>query len=397
MFEGYGVGDPIIYWVLKIILLSVLIYSGWGISYDNPSKFKKYAWLSIIIYSLIQGLRWLRGADYPHYYNDLVTLFGKFDGGIGFIVTPDPEPLYKLWVTIFYYSGMPFWIAFIIYSAILISPLLLILKKIPKAAIWALPLFFILTSSSENLIRQYISESCLLFAYYFYLCEKRKKMIVSLICVPLIHFSGTIFVILFLIIAYIPNFIRKYFDNKYMLWILLAFFIFSYFYFDLSYFSTIADFLSKNINLNESQGSAYIDNADRWFSDEGSMATVLGKKATTFSFINKASQFITFISIIYFGYLTKKIDKRLNIAYWFSYFAIILKTIGGDIEMYARFYNWCVIFQPIVIGVFLNNFRTPTFFKYTIYCVFALYFLYYSFFIMIFSTSMFGYGFIWDS
>ena len=75
MFIGFGVGEPIVYWFLRIFLLIVLIYCGWGISYDTPKRYNKYAWFAGISYSLIQGLRWLRGADYPHYYNDIVMVF----------------------------------------------------------------------------------------------------------------------------------------------------------------------------------------------------------------------------------------------------------------------------------------------------------------------------------
>lgn len=77
MFIGFGVGEPIVYWFLRIFLLIVLTYCGWGISYDTPKRYNKYAWFAGISYSLIQGLRWLRGADYPHYYNDIVTLWGN--------------------------------------------------------------------------------------------------------------------------------------------------------------------------------------------------------------------------------------------------------------------------------------------------------------------------------
>ena len=73
MFLGYDVGDPIIYWILRILLLAILFFCGWGISKDAPARYNKYAWLAGSAYSLIEGLRWLRGADYPHYYNDIVT------------------------------------------------------------------------------------------------------------------------------------------------------------------------------------------------------------------------------------------------------------------------------------------------------------------------------------
>ena len=84
-------GDPFVYWSFYVLLVLILTYCGWGISNDDEKQthFRKYAWIAGISYSLIEGLRWLRGADYYHYYMDLDT---NFKAGV---CTPDPEPLYE--------------------------------------------------------------------------------------------------------------------------------------------------------------------------------------------------------------------------------------------------------------------------------------------------------------
>lgn len=394
MFVGYGIGDPILYWILRISLLMILIYSGWGISYDNPKKFKKYAYIATIFYSVIQGLRWLRGADYPHYYNDLVTLFGLYEGGIGYTITPEPEFLYRMFVTIFYYSKLPFWFAFIFYSALLIWPFLLILKRKPKSAIWALPLFFILTPSAENLIRQYIAEAFLLYSYYFYLCDNKKGVFISLLCIPFIHFSGIIAVAAFIFLYFIQKFIINIFKNKYVLYLLLGIFIYTFYFWDSSNLSTFADHLSY-LNADGYKGSGYIESADRWVTSEGSISNILGEKKKI-STINSLLTFLTYITIILLGYNNIKNDKRLFIPFCLTYFAIIIKNIGGDIELFSRFYNWFVIFIPLVIGSYLSTmfFKLPI--KISLYTLYILFFLYISFFSALLSTSMFGYGFVWD-
>ena len=397
MFLGYGVGDPIVYWILRILLLLILIYCGWGISYGNPTHYKKYAWLAGSVYSLIQGLRWLRGADYPHYYNDIVTLLGKYKAeGLPAVVTEEPEFLYKLWCTIFYYSGLPFWVAFILYSALLVGGVLLVLKYYRKTAIWALPLFFILTPSAENLIRQFIAESFILYAYYFYLSDKNKKMWISLCTIPLIHFSGIIVIILFVSLIYLPQRIVFKLQKRWIAWVLIIFFIYCYYYWDPANLSYLVDFIQNNVNLESEKASNYVDYADRWFSAEGSISNVLGRGVAMISFLNNIVTVFTYCSLILLGFFCSKKDHKLFIAFCFSFFAIIIKTLGNDIEMFARFYNWFVILMPVLIGMYMYRLPRKSKLWNILVIVYALNFLWYSFFRDIINTSFFGYGFVWD-
>ena len=99
MYWNQNIGDPIFMWILNTILMFVLIYSGYGITYKNKSKFRSYAGLSLLFYSLIEGLRWMRGVDYFHYYQDLATGFK------GSYVTGNPEILYELFCKTFHSLG----------------------------------------------------------------------------------------------------------------------------------------------------------------------------------------------------------------------------------------------------------------------------------------------------
>lgn len=398
MFIGYGVGEPIVYWFLRIFLLIVLTYCGWGISNDTPKRYNKYAWFAGISYSLIEGLRWLRGADYPHYYNDIVTLLGQYNNidKLPDVVTVEPELLYRIWCTVFYYSNLPFWVAFIVYSALLMGGVLLILRHYRKAAVWALPLFFILTPSAENLIRQYIAVSFILYAYYFYLSDKKKKMWISLCAVPLIHFSGIIAVIVFVISVYLPQCVVRKMQANWLPCLLVLLFLYCYYFWDSSNLSYLVDFLQKYVKLDSEKASNYVDYADRWFTDEGSISNVLGKNAGVISLLNTIVNIVTYVSIIILGFFAQKKDNKLFVAFYFSYLAIIIKTIGGDIEMFARFYNLFVVLMPLLIGVYMYNIFKKIYVRNTIVVVYILNFLWYGFLREIINTSMFGYGFVWD-
>ena len=131
------IGNPLIFWVLRLVVFLSLLYSGYLISSkDQDGKsFWKFSSIGIIVYSLVEGLRWNRGVDYPHYYQDLT----------GKLFTDYSEYVYVWWTELFKFTGLPYWIAFIFYSFLLIHGFCCLMKHFKKQAIWALPLFFIIT------------------------------------------------------------------------------------------------------------------------------------------------------------------------------------------------------------------------------------------------------------
>jgi hypothetical protein len=376
-----SIGSLFTYWLLKILLVSVLIFCGYGISYKQPRKFKIYAITAAIFYSLIQGLRWDRGADYMHYYHDLV---GRWD-------TPNPEFLYKIIVNFLsIFLGLPYWCGFITYSLMLISAILLIYKIYPKAAVWGLPLFFLITaSSSENIVRQYLAISFVIFAYYAYLKKKNILAVVFLCCVPMIHISGLMSVIIFVLLALFKIPLKRP-------WILLGIFVTLYFFWEISYFSSITDNLST-LNLGgDIKMQSYLDNSNRWFTDEGSISNVLYGKSDVTSLTNSLFNFILNIIIIYYGFKAQLMDHRLQIAYYFSYIAIIFNVIGGDIEMYHRFYNWYIYLMPLILGVAMYKVPMRKYERYTLFTILIINYYIYGLLWNIFNIPYHGFAFIWD-
>lgn len=401
LYEGTGVGSPFIFFAARFLVLLVLCIAGYGISYGKPENFKKYAWFAGIVYSLVEGLRWLRGADYCHYYNDIVTNLGENPMNLygERIITPEPELIYQLWINFFNFTTLPFWVAFIFYSALLIGGLLLVVKQFPKSAVIALPLFFVLTvDSSENLIRQYFAEALMFYAYYFHLKEKRAWMVAMLIIAPLIHYSAIAVDIIFLAIVLTWKPLEKFYRSYATLGVLFAIFLYGYFVFDISNFQFIADFAYENVDLGDDKAALYVDGADQWLSEEGSLAeTQLGISVGAISIYNNIVKFIAYSVIIIIGFLLVRADKRLAVAYAFSYIAILLKTTCSDIELYLRLYYWFVILLPIIAGCVFNKDNLKPIWRALILGVFILCFLWYGFLRSGFSATLFGYGFIWDA
>lgn len=371
-----------------MLLVLILTYCGWGISNDDEKQthFRKYAWIAGISYSLIEGLRWLRGADYYHYYMDLDT---NFKAGV---CTPDPEPLYEWWVNLFHMTGLHPSIAFIIYSALLIFGVLLIFKRYPKAALWGLPLFFLMTNSqTENIIRQTLATSFLIFAYVAYLNEKKKLMFAMLTVVPLIHSAGLYGVALFLVFTYVKVPLKQP-------WILVALFLFAYYFWNPDWFQGFADYLSK-LNLGDDiKGQGYLDNSDRWFTSEGSITNVLGRGATQLSMLYVSVNFLVNLFTVLFGFYASRDDGKLQIVYYFAYVALIIQTMAGDIELFTRFSNWTNLLTPILVGVMFAKIKLPQIknLQVVIYVVFAINYIFYGLIRSIGSLPYAGCGFIWD-
>lgn len=381
-------GDPTIYWTLYVLLTLILTFCGWGISKDDEKQthFRKYAWIAGISYSLIEGLRWLRGADYYHYYMDLDTDFKAT------VCTPDPEPIYEWWVNLFHMTGLHPSIAFIIYSALLIFGVLLIFKSYPKAALWGLPLFFLITNSqTENIVRQTLATSFLIFAYVAYLTEKKKLMFAMLCVVPLIHSAGLYGVALFLIFTYVKVPLKQP-------WILVALFLFAYYFWNPDWFQGFADYLSKLNSGDDAKGQSYLDNSDRWFTSEGSIATVLGNGVAQLSMLYITVKFLVNLFIVYFGFYACRNDRKLQTVYYFAYIALIIQTIAGDIELFTRFSNWTDLLTPILVGVMFAKIKLPQIknLQVVIYVVFAINYIFYGLIRSIGSLPYAGCGFIWD-
>lgn len=388
MNYSVSTGDPAIYWTFYVLLTLILTFCGWGISKDDEkqSQFNKYAWIAGISYSLIEGLRWLRGADYYHYYMDLDT---NFKAGV---CTPDPEPLYEWWVNLFHMTGLHPSIAFIIYSALLIFGVLLILKKYPKAALWGLPLFFLMTNSqTENVIRQTLATSFLIFAYVAYLNEKKKLMFAMLCVIPFIHSAGLYGVALFLIFTYIKVPLKKS-------WILVALFLFAYYFWNPDWFQGFADYLSK-LNLGDDiKGQGYLDNSDRWFTSEGSIANILGTGVAQVSILYVTINFLVNLFIVYWGFYACRDDRKLQTVYYFAFIALIIQTMAGDIELFIRFSQWTNLLTPILVGVMFAKIKLPQVknLQVVIYIVFAINYIFYGLVRSIGTLPYAGCGFIWD-
>lgn len=375
-------GEPVIYWLIYIVLTLILTICGHKIS-SLRVKLKqiKIAIFAGIFYSLVEGLRWLRGADYYHYYSDLAFNFNSI------FSTQDPEILYKLWVNLFYHSGFPPELGFVIYSMLFIFGVLLIFLEYPRAAKWGLPMIFLLLNTiTENIIRQYIAISFILLAYFFYLKGHQKKMIAMLCIVPFIHTSGMIAVLLFLIFAYVPIKLKSPV-------ILVAIYVAAYFLWSPKWLDNIVPYLQLiSLNGNDKM-QAYLDYSDRWFTTEG----INGENYAS-SFLLTLSTIVVYSSAIYYGFKACLKEHKMQVIFYFSYFGILIKVLSSGIEIISRIADWTYWMVPILMGLALteSSFLRKKTISVIVGISYFLYFIYYGIIVSMRELPYAGCGFIWD-
>lgn len=382
---GASVGDPILFWVLRLVVLLSLFLSGYLISYKDKSgkDYWKYSSIGIIVYSLVEGLRWNRGVDYPHYYQDITgKLFQDYS-----------EVVYLWWTDIFKFSGLPFWVGFIFYSFLLIWGFCFLVKNFKKQAVWALPLFFIITvGSSENLIRQFLAVAMFEFSLFYLWKKDLWKCAIFAILTLQIHNSVIIMVMGVLFVQYI------HFDKKIKSgYLMVAVYLFFYYFWNPSYLAPITSWLSTISVDDSSRVSLYLNDADFWFSDESSLSNRLGFVSKAASMFSKTISLVTTCIVIKYGFdLTKQYEK-FRIAYWFAYLSYILWIFSnnGDFEIWSRISTMFNLLIPLLVAGIITDLSLKKVEKYVICSFFGIYFLYNSFFSM-WGQSILGSAFVWD-
>lgn len=254
---------------LDYILLNLLLL--WGFAhYGNKIAKGENFWYNalpcIILFTIIQGCRYLRGNDYIHYTN-------IFKGDI-------PETTGILFLAtnkIAKFIGFNEYSIFIVYAFFFIYCSMFLLKQYRQYAKWAFPLFIIsFMYFEEYMIRQAYSFS-FFFLYLHSLFNiqsinikniilKNKKNILyclvwATICIN-IHSANIINI---LIITFLYLFIRKplHYNITIPIYIVCVYVlpkIFNY-----TYLQPILNLFADKNEL----ANTYIENADYWFSAEG--------------------------------------------------------------------------------------------------------------------------------
>lgn len=384
-------GDPFVYWAFRIATLLSLLIAGYYITYRDEGgyKFWKYAITPIVVYSLNFGLRWDRLYDYEHYYQDLTGPLWDDYGDV----------LYLLWIDLFKFTGLPFWVAFIFYSAILIYGFLLIVKRFQETAVWSLPLFLIIPNNVDNFVRMYFAMAFLLIGISQLLDGKEKRYFFWALCAATTHFSAAfaiiVFYLLYKVICPRLNF-QNGSSKKGLITVLLVYAVL-YFFWDVAYFEPLAKMLGTlDVGDSYSHAQQYIDNADNWFTSGGNIDLKMGVNMGASNLLATIFREASILIVVIYGYKVLEYKQQMAPIYFATVLGIFIHIMAGRIELYSRFYTWLIIFEPIVVGsvfAYLPIKKTERNILLTI-MIMTFYFL--GFAVRIFDIQPLGYQFIWD-
>lgn len=374
-------GDPSVFWFLRLLLFAILILCGFSFSRTKNKSVAVYMWIAIVAFALVEGLRWMRGTDYETY--------------LYFFKTGDcnkDEPLFLTLVKLVNSLQINPTLVFVALSGLFMWGVGIIFKNYKYAAIWGLPLIYLMMGyNAENLVRQYMAISFLGFAYYYYCLDKNKGMLLCLAIAPFIHVSALLGSVAFLFFTWKNLKIVN-------VWIFVGIYLALYFIWDPEWLSQYA-LLLGTLDVDDSSAmSVYLDHAERHFTEEGSLSARDGIEIHH-SLINRATYFLTDLAIIITGYFVCRDNQKLTLVYYFSFIGIVCQVMFGDIQILMRFgyyFSWLLPLLIALIAVYKKYGR----FQLLRYVVLFLLFARYAFYGVIRQigsiTMEEGCMFIWD-
>jgi hypothetical protein len=321
----------------------VLIATGHIISQkckNNSTAYWKNSMIALIAYSLIEGLRYMRGIDYTHYKEWYAGLDKR-----------ELELAFDILNSVLNFMGMPYPVAFVVYSFLTVFFVFVLLKQHKEIAFFAVPLVFLATiAQSENLIRQILAFSIILYSL-IYLNKNNLnknnwlKFGVTFLVAVLTHYSSIIllpFIILF-------RFLNRPLANIHILCFLyLLTFLWQPEYW--GSYSVYFNFLQDDNNVY----TRYAENIEDWLS--------VGDYMSISSLFYKIRLGVFNLGIIILGYRLALKYKQNNFNLYYNLFitGAMFQNITARIELLYRldlyFYMfWFIVLAFICYDTFVNN------------------------------------------
>lgn len=376
------------YILLKISLFFILLITGYNLSKRESINSKNYwiiASISIIVYSLIEGLRYNRGNDYMYYK----SLFEYSLNLQAYLWNPGIiEPLFQIFNKFFRFLNFSYPAVFVFYSSILIIAGFFFMKEHRKVAFFAIPMFLMATiAQSENLVRQFMAFSFVLISLTFFLNNSWKKFAILMTMAILIHYSSFVFLPFLFLFKYVKN----PFGNLY---IILGLYFLSWFW-KPEYWGSYYNYF-QNLSFISDFYQGYTENADVWFSGEN----LMGVKSY-FGVLPLIKIFLFNTGMIVLGY--RLIDKYRFNNYPFYFFLYVVGAISlnftSRIEIFYRISLYFYMFWFIVLAYILYdnfNIKTKNLKIERFVCYFMIVSVLYDYFITVFRVDTSAALFIWN-
>ena len=318
-----------LYFFLHSFLFVVCIYYGWRISSQKNISYWKLAWVPLVTFVLIEGLRFGRGIDYNLYFNVYDDISKGFTQGV------NHEFLF-IWICrVLSFLGLPYQGFILFCSGLLIFSGLSFLKNHRQTMMYSLPLFVYSTLLAENLIRWFLGFSIMLWGIYFLNKKERKKSLIFFIIGVCLH-NGLIVVVL---IYYLISRLKKPLlppTASIIIYLLL------YCIWNNSYMIVLQEYANLLFSNVERFGS-YLDNSKEWL-------TGSNKEEKVLNILTYVRYIATHIFLIIAGY--KVVQKEKNLLYYYNILlvGIIFFPAFNGIELFYRINQLLLVFQFIIGG-----------------------------------------------
>lgn len=326
------------FFVLRFSLVLFILIAGYRIQLKTKKgNYKQPYWYvaipAVFIYSVVEGFRYGRGADYISYS---LTFTGQKH--INY------EPIFLYFTELFKFFDIHFSIAFVLCSILLIVSGFILVKNTRFNSHYAIPLFFLATiSQSENLVRMFVAFSFLIIGISFLQKRKIKKASIFFVIGCLNHYS-LIFVIPFVMLFYFRN---NPFKNIYV--ILSIFIISNLLVPSMESIVYYFDFI-PNLSLY----SNYTSNLDIWLLGEG-----LEEGESSFSVFYYIRFYLIPFILLFYGYnLIKKYELfKFGVFYHLYFIGTILSPIAieAPTEVIYRITLYFTMFSFMVTAFILYD------------------------------------------
>lgn len=311
--------------VFLFLRLSLIIcFFFYGLQISKGQKYWVYMIPCILFFSLNEGLRFGRGADYNGYffkYPDILS--GRADQANEF--------LFQLFCKFNDFLGLPYQGLIFLMSLVLAISAAIFLKDHKKIIGFALPLFYLFSIEAENLMRWFLGFS-FIFIGISYLNKGKYIPFLSLGFIACLFHNGLAMVI--------PIFLGVYFIKRPILYPLLAIGIYLglYFLFSTEYMKGIASVISK-LSVSD-QYANYTENAEDWLTGTANYEA---------KGINIGVALTDILTICIGFNIIKYIPK---LTYYFNLYLIgvVLSPAFYQIEILLRVCMLFKLFQFIILG-----------------------------------------------
>lgn len=306
--------------LLHLLVVLVTFFSCKKIKNNSVRKYWHFAYLSICVFALEEGLRWGRMVDWCMYHETYNNILQTSDETM--------EPVFRLVWTLFAILNVPYWGVILFMALFFIVSAFYFCKPYKNLLPYVMPLFVVTAGFfAENLIRWYMSYSFLLIALRLYLDGKNKPAIGWALCSVLTHYAMILSVVLFVALNHLKN--KKICSPICAICLSVIFVLLMSYYKDLM----MNLLFIANVFSGSERFAMYSDDASEWF---------VVKNVDVFSNIILMTPLYLALWVA-----NKKMKNMPMNNFFYNCFVVslLIKSLGQNLELALRYR---AIFDPFV-------------------------------------------------